>query len=173
MNVIQHPNPALKQHADEVDPTTDSSLLALAKEMAHAMYSSHGIGLAATQIGVLKRVIVYDLDDEAGGLAVLCNPQIVSLGEDTELDDEGCLSFPGISIPVERSTSVVCAGQTLSGAEVSIKAEGLHARLLQHEIDHLNGVLIIDRATPEERRAAMRRYREALDRGAVPGQTTI
>lgn len=173
MDVLAHPNPALKQRAQEVDPASDTSLRSLAIAMAKAMYEAPGIGLAATQVGVLKRVVVYDLDDEGEGLVVLCNPRIVSHGEDTVIDEEGCLSFPGISVPVERSESVVCEAQSLNGTTVTFDASGLHARLLQHEIDHLDGVLIIDRATPEERRAAMRRYREALDKGAVPGQTSI
>jgi peptide deformylase len=173
MDVLAHPNPTLKQRAAEVDPTSDDSLRDLVVSMAKAMYQAPGIGLAATQVGVLKRVVVYDLDDEGGGLTVLCNPRILSYGEESELDDEGCLSFPGIAVPVERATSVVCEAQSLNGETVTFDAAGLHARLLQHEIDHLDGVLIIDRATPDERRAAMRRYREALDQGAVPGQTSI
>lgn len=173
MDVLAHPNPALKQRAEEVDPTSDTSLRSLAISMAKAMYEAPGIGLAATQVGVLKRVVVYDLDEEGEGLVVLCNPHIVSHGEETVVDEEGCLSFPGIAVPVERSETVVCEAQSLDGKTVTFDASGLHARLLQHEIDHLDGVLIIDRATPDERRAAMRRYREALDKGAVPGQTSI
>ena len=173
MDVIAHPNPALGLRAEEVDPSSDSSLTQLATAMARAMYAAPGIGLAATQVGVLKRVIVYDLDEENKGLVALCNPVLVEHSEECEIDEEGCLSLPGISVPVERSLRVTCEAVTLNGTPVRISAEGLHARLLQHEIDHLDGVLIIDRATADERRAALRRYREALEAGAVPGQTSI
>ena len=155
--VLAHPNAALKQRASEVVPERDSDLKALCERMARSMYAAPGIGLAAPQIGVLKRVIVYDLD-EGGGLVALCNPRIVEASEETILDEEGCLSLPGISVPIERAARVVCVGENLEGTKVTIEADELHARLLQHEIDHLDGVLIIDRAAPEERKAALRRY---------------
>ncbi len=173
MDVIAHPNPALAQPASEVDPASDKSLRALAARMARVMYEAPGIGLAATQVGVLKRVIVYDLDDEGRSPVALCNPTIIERSEDCETDDEGCLSLPGITVPVERACRVTCEALSLDGAPVRIDAEGLHARLIQHEIDHLDGRLIIDRATPDERLAALRRYREALEAGAKPGQTSI
>ena len=173
MEVLSHPNAALKQRAEPVDPATDSDLRELCRKMAQAMYDAPGIGLAAPQIGVLKRVIVYDLDEESRGVVALCNPEIIESSEECELDDEGCLSLPGITVPIERSCSVVCEAQTLTGRRVRIEADGLHARLLQHEIDHLDGVLMIDRATPEERKAALRRYLEAQRVGAKSGQTSI
>lgn len=158
MDILAHPNPALKQIAAEVDPKTDRELKKLAKRMAKAMYDAPGIGLAAPQVGVQKRLIVYDLDEH---LVALCNPRIVERSEETEVDEEGCLSLPGISVPVERALAVVCEAQTLDGTHVRIEAEDLHARMLQHETDHLDGILILDRATPEERKAAVRRYNEA------------
>lgn len=173
MEVISHPNPALKQRAEEVDPTNDAGLKDLCKQMARVMYDAPGIGLAATQVGVQKRVIVYDLEEDGPGLVALCNPVIVERSDECEVDEEGCLSLPGISVEVERACTVVCEADSLRGERVRIEAEGLHARLLQHEIDHLDGVLIIDRATPEERKAALKRYREALEMGARPGQTSI
>jgi peptide deformylase len=173
MDVLAHPNPALKQKALPVDPKTDKGLRDLCRSMAQLMYDAPGVGIAAPQVGVLKRVIVYDLSEEKPGAIVLCNPQIVELGEETEVDDEGCLSLPGISVPVERPTTCTCEALTLSGNPVRIEADGFHARLLQHECDHLDGLLIIDRATPEERKAALVRYREAREAGALPGQTSI
>lgn len=174
MNVLAHPSPALAERACEIDPTTDATLLDLIARMAREMYDAPGIGLAAPQIGVLKRVIVYDLDEEGGaGLQVLCNPVIVETSDECEIDDEGCLSLPGISVPVNRACRVRCEALTIDGKPVTVEADGLYARLLQHEIDHLDGVLIIDRADPEERKAALRRYREALEAGARPGQTSI
>jgi peptide deformylase len=173
MDVLTHPNPALGQTAVEVDPKSDKSLNELVTQMARTMYGSSGIGLAATQLGVLKRVIVYDLDDENNGLVALCNPTIVERSEERAADAEGCLSVPGITVEVERSVTVTCTGLTISGQAVTIKADGLHARLLQHEIDHLEGRLILDAATPAERKAALKRYREAVEAGARPGQTSI
>lgn len=175
MDVLCHPNPALKQVALPVDPASERNLKRLCKTMARLMLDAPGIGLAAPQIGVLKRVIVIsaDLEDEDQGVVALCNPQIVDRSEDLELDDEGCLSLPGISVPVERSSAVVCEALTLSGSPLRIEATGMQARLLQHEIDHLDGILILDRATPEERKAALIRYREACESGAKPGQTSL
>ena len=158
MVILAHPNPALRQRAYEVDPTSDRTLKSLVKSMARTMYDAPGVGLAATQVGVHKRIVVFDLED---GLVALCNPEIVELSSETEVDEEGCLSLPGISVPVPRATQCVCAAVDLRGETVSITAEGMLARVLQHEVDHLDGVLIIDRATPEDRLAAVRRYREA------------
>ena len=173
MEVLSHPNAALKQIAAEVDPTSEPDLKDLCKTMAKVMYEAPGVGLAAPQMGVLKRVIVYDIDEEKRGVVALCNPRIVESSDEVETDDEGCLSLPGINVPVERSVRVTCEALTLAGRPVVIDAEGFHARVLQHEIDHLDGVLIIDRATPEERKAALQRYREAVTAGARPGQTSI
>lgn len=172
MDVLAHPNVALKQKADAVDPASDKGLMDLCRAMAQTMYDAPGVGLAAPQVGVLKRVIVYDLEGE-GRVIALCNPQIVEIGDEVEVDDEGCLSLPGISVAVERALNIVCEAQTLKGGTVRIEADGFHARVLQHEIDHLDGVLILDRATPEERKAALRRYREAVEAGAKPGDTSI
>jgi peptide deformylase len=157
MDILEHPNPALKQPAAPVDPVTDAELPRLVRAMVQAMHDAPGVGLAATQVGVQKRVIVFDVDD---AVVALCNPTIVESSEDSEVDDEGCLSLPGITVPVERALSCVCEALDLAGKPVRITAEGFIARVLQHETDHLNGILIIDRASSEERRAAMRRYRE-------------
>jgi peptide deformylase len=157
MRILTYPDPALKQPAVEVDPVNDSTLRDLVTRMARAMYEAEGIGLAATQVGVLKRVIVYDLED---GLHALCNPRILDRSEQAETAEEGCLSVPGISVPVERAASIVCEGLSLDGKRVTIHADGLLARMFQHEIDHLDGVVILDRLSPEERKAALRAYRE-------------
>jgi peptide deformylase len=158
MDILEHPNPALKQHAAEVDPTVDREVVRLVQAMAKAMYDAPGVGLAATQVGVQKRVIVIDVDD---ALMALCNPVIVEASEETAIEDEGCLSLPGITVPVERPARCVCEAMDLKGGAVRIGAEGFLARVLQHETDHLDGILIIDRADPDDRRAAIRAYREA------------
>lgn len=157
MEILAHPSPALKCTTSEVDPANDADLIPLVKTMARAMYAAPGVGLAAPQIGVLKRVIVLDLDD---GLIVMCNPRIVESSAETEVEEEGCLSLPGITVPVERSVNVTCEAINLEGKEVRVEAGDLLARALQHEIDHLDGVLIIDRATPEDRKTALRQYNE-------------
>lgn len=166
MDVLVHPHPALKERALAVDPSTDDDLRSLAKRMAEAMYAAPGIGLAATQLGVQKRMIVYDLED---GLYALCNPTIVERSDETSIEEEGCLSLPGLVVPIERNSSVVCEAVDLDGKTVRMEAEDLLARLLQHEIDHLDGTLIIDRATPDERKAAIRRYNEAREAAAAAG----
>ncbi|MDA3935393.1 MAG: peptide deformylase [Actinomycetota bacterium] len=163
MKILTHPSPVLKLNAHVVEPTQDSELRSLVRRMAQTMYDAPGIGLAAPQVGVQKRVIVYDLDD---GLVALCNPRIVSRSDETEIVDEACLSVPGIVVDVERSLEVTCEALDLDGGPVEITAQGLHARLLLHEIDHLDGVLILDRAAPEERKIATRRYMEAREESA-------
>lgn len=173
MDILCHPNPALASRSEEVDPSNDATLRPLAQRMAKLMYEAPGVGLAAPQVGVLKRVIVFDISDDDSVVTVLCNPKIVEASDERVVEDEGCLSLPGISVPVERSTSVVCEALSLDGKELRIEAEGFAARMLQHETDHLDGVLIIDRATPEERKAALKRYREAVEAGARPGQTGL
>lgn len=157
MDILEHPNPALKQAAAICDPASDRELPRLVKAMVRTMHDAPGVGLAATQVGVQKRVIVFDIDD---AVIALCNPVIVQRSDETELDDEGCLSLPGITVPVERAVSCVCEALDLKGTPVRLEFEGFPARVLQHETDHLDGILIIDRAAPDERRAALRRYRE-------------
>jgi len=160
VNILEHPNPALKQKAVEVSPATDPGIVALVKAMAKMMYDAPGVGLAATQVGVQKRVIVIDVED---GLIALCNPAIIEASEETEIEDEGCLSLPGITVPVERPAACVCEALDIKGNPVRIEADGFLARVLQHETDHLDGLLIIDRADPAERRDAIRRYRDAAE----------
>lgn len=158
MEILTHPNPVLKDRAAEVDVNSDTDLRRLVKTMAAAMYENQGVGLAAPQIGVQKRVIVFDVDD---GLAAICNPVIVDRSDEMVVDEEGCLSVPGISVPVARAESVVCEGQSINGERIVIEASEFVARVLQHEIDHLDGTLILDRLTPEERKAAIRAYNES------------
>lgn len=157
MEVLHHPSPVLKARAREIDPGADASLRDLVRAMAETMYDENGVGLAAPQVGVDKRVIVFDVDDR---LAALCNPVITEFSTDTCVDEEGCLSVPGITVPVERSVRVVCEGQTLEGKHITLEAEDLLARVLQHEIDHLDGVLILDRCPADVRKSIIRTYNE-------------
>ena len=157
VEILSHPHPLLRLNAAEVDPTKDTSLKGLVAQMAHAMYAAPGVGLAATQVGVKKRVVVFDIDET---LVAILNPVITHRSEEVEIEDEGCLSVPGITIPIERAASIVCDALDLSGRPIRFEGEGLLARVLQHEIDHLDGLLILDRAAPDVRRDALRRYRE-------------
>lgn len=158
MELLHHPSPVLKSRAREVEPSNDAGLRDLIRAMAETMYDENGVGLAAPQVGVDKRVIVFDVDDR---LAALCNPVITEFGSETVVDDEGCLSVPGITVPIERSVRVVCAGQTIEGREITLEAEDLLARVIQHEIDHLDGVLILDRCSPDMKKSVIRAYNEA------------
>lgn len=158
MQVLHHPSPALKGRASEIDPQADPALRQLVRTMAETMYDEAGVGLAAPQVGVAKRVIVFDVDDN---LAALCNPVIVEASEETAVDEEGCLSVPGVTVPIERSVRVVCDGQTIEGHPITVEAEDLLARVLQHEIDHLDGILILDRCPADIRKSVIKAYNEA------------
>ncbi len=151
-------DPVLKSCATPVDKF-DESLEHLAEEMLETMREHEGVGLAANQVGRLKRILVAALEDEE---YVIVNPEINESGGESEKDVEGCLSIPEIQVEVERPTQVTVSGQDQSGSPVRLEAEGLLARILQHEMDHLNGVLILDRTDRESRKAAMRELRERL-----------
>jgi len=131
----------------------DDELRSLVERMKLLMVDANGIGLAATQVGVLRRLFVFQNEDEE--VLAVVNPELVELSEETEVADEGCLSIQGISVPVERSLHVTIAGQDENGDDVRYELEGYSARCVQHETDHLDGVLMIDRTTPEARREAL------------------
>jgi peptide deformylase len=157
-------DPVLKSRATPVKEF-DESLEHLAEDMLRVMREAEGVGLAANQIGRLKRIFVAAYREEEEGelqeLAIV-NPVIEERSETTEKDIEGCLSIPETRVEVERSTAVTVSGQDPSGEPVRIEAEGLLARIFQHEIDHLDGVLILDRTDRESRKNAMREMRERM-----------
>ncbi len=156
-------DPVLKQRAKEVGEL-DGSLARLVDTMLETMYDAPGVGLAAPQVGVQKRLFVYDVGD---GPEVLVNPEIVeSSGEWTY--DEGCLSVPGLSFEIERPKLVTIVGVDLHGNEVVVEGDELLGRLFQHELDHLDGVLLLDRLDPDRRRQALRIWRERELAGAPP-----
>ena len=150
--IRQYPDAALKMAARQVDEF-DDELKSLVERMKLLMVDANGIGLAATQVGVLRRLFVFQ-PDEHDVLAVI-NPEIVEQSSETEVADEGCLSIQGITVPVERSLNVVITGLDENGDHVRYDLEGYAARCVQHETDHLDGVLMIDRTTPEARREAL------------------
>jgi peptide deformylase len=150
--IRQYPDPVLRMEGKPVEEF-DEELDRLVERMRALMIDAAGVGLAATQVGVLRRLFVFS----RGGDEVLAvaNPRIVRTGEETETDDEGCLSLQGIAAPVERALSVRLEGRDENGVEVAYDLEGYPARTAQHELDHLDGVLILDRTTPEARREAL------------------
>lgn len=151
-------DPALKARATPVK-YFDESLKRLAQEMMRIMRENEGVGLAANQIGRLQRIFVAAYEDEEFAIV---NPVVEWSSENKEKDIEGCLSLPEVRVEVERPHAVTVSGRDTSGTPVRIRAEGLLARVFQHEIDHLDGVLILDRTDRESRKRAMREIRERL-----------
>jgi peptide deformylase len=159
--IRRYPDPVLRERAHEVEEFSDD-LRALVERMGRVMEDASGVGLAATQLGLLRRVLVFRADED-DDLGVLINPIVVEHSEETTSDGEGCLSLPDVHVPVERFSTIVVEGKDAAGEDVRIEAEGLQSRVIQHEIDHLDGVLIFDRTTPEARREAMRALRPRPD----------
>ncbi len=151
-------DPVLKSRATQVEDF-DGPLARLAEDMLATMREHDGVGLAANQVGRLKRILVAALEDEE---YVIVNPEIEPSSQETAKELEGCLSIPGIQVEIERPTSVCVSGNDTAGSPVHIEASGLLARIFQHEVDHLDGVLILDRTDRESRKAAMREMRERL-----------
>lgn len=151
-------DPVLKTRAAPVE-SFDESLVRLTQDMLATMRDNEGVGLAANQVGRLKRVFVAAIEDEE---YVIVNPVLTDWSETTESVPEGCLSIPGILVDVERPTGVTVSGLDVSGKPLQISASDLLARVLQHEVDHLDGVLILDRTDRPSRKAAMREWRERL-----------
>jgi len=157
--IRQYPDAALKMAARPVEEF-DDDLRRLVDRMKQLMVDANGIGLAATQVGVLQRFFVFQASEDE--TVVLANPQIVERGEVTTVEDEGCLSIQGVLLPVERPAKIAIAGQDEHGAEVRYELEEPDSRVAQHEADHLDGVLILDRTTPEARREALASLRPRI-----------
>ncbi len=153
-------DPVLRAKALPVE-RFDERLADEVERMGALMDDALGVGLAATQVGVLHRLLVYRTDPEQP-LTALANPVLEWQSEETEAAPEGCLSIPGVHVDVERPARVRVSAQDPTGAPLEIEAEGLQARVIQHEVDHLDGVLILDRVSREQRKEAMRAMRQAL-----------
>jgi peptide deformylase len=158
--IRQYPDPALRLRANEVEQF-DQTLERLAERMFGLMHDARGVGLAATQVGVLQRLFVYQAyeDDEARAIV---NPRLTRRSSETEIADEGCLSLQGVLVPVERSVTVTLEGLDLSAQPLRFELDEMAARVVQHELDHLDGVLIIERTDPESRRDALATLRHTL-----------
>ena len=173
LEIVQSPNPLLNEVCEPCD-LNDKSLPKLAKQMAKAMYENNGVGLAAPQVGVLKRLIVVDCDwdEDHKDPLTLVNPELVETWGDPEIAGEGCLSCPGITVPIERNPWARVRFYDFNGDQWEIEGDGLLGRCLQHEIDHLDGITLFERATPRDRIHALTEYEEARKAGAKPGETS-
>ena len=156
--VRKYGDPSLKSRALEVE-RFDDALVEEVRRMGQLMHDALGIGLAATQLGVMHRVLVYRVDPEAP-VAALVNPVLEWKSEDEEALEEGCLSLPTVLVDVDRPIHVRVRAQDEYGEPILIEASGLEARVIQHEMDHLDGVLILDRTSRDQRKQAMRALRE-------------
>jgi len=150
--IRQYGDPSLRLQAHEVSEF-DDDLKRLAERMTGLMHDAQGVGLAATQVGILRRLFVFEPDDD--GPKAIVNPTIDVTAGEREEDSEGCLSLQGVRVPVERPVKVVLQGKDLDGNDVRYELEGYGARIVQHELDHLDGVLIIDRTDEEHRKEAL------------------
>ena len=154
-------DPVLGSRAEEIS-RFDAGLRALASDMLETMDKAGGVGLAANQVGILQRIFVYDCSHTQSGLrGALVNPVWTPVGEQQQTGPEGCLSIPGISAETTRFNQVVVSGQDIEGRPVSMVASGLMARCIQHETDHLDGVLFLQRLEAPVRKEAMRAIRES------------
>ena len=161
--IRQYGDPVLRLRAAEVD-AFDDDLARLVERMKRLMVDANGVGLAANQVGVLRRVFVMQAAADEEPIAIV-NPVLRPREGERELDDEGCLSLQGVLLPVERDIAVVLEGHDPAGEAVRLELEGLPARVAAHELDHLDGLLILDRTRPEHRREALAvlRPRPVLD----------
>jgi peptide deformylase len=159
LNVRQYPDPVLRMQTRDV-AEFDAALKTLVERMTLVMQGASGVGLAAPQVGVLQRVLVHQAEEDADPVA-LVNPRITARSDETDVGEEGCLSLDaaGLTVDVERPTAITVEARTPDGEEVRIEAEGLAARVIQHEVDHLDGVLILDRAPADQRRSALAQLR--------------
>ena len=157
-HVRQYGDPVLRMRANEVD-VFDEELEHLSERMIGLMHDADGVGLAATQVGILRRLFVFSDGEEDH---VIVNPVLTVRGSETETDEEGCLSLGPVRMPVERALEVTLDAVDVHGAPVHLELEGMPARVVQHELDHLDGKLIIDRTDPESRREAMAQLRPRL-----------
>ena len=156
--IRQYGDPVLRMRANEVD-AYDEELARLTERMIGVMHDAEGVGLAATQVGILRRLFVFHDGDED---RVIVNPVLTVRGSESEVDEEGCLSLGPIRMPVERAVEVTLDGFDADGKAVHLELEGMSARVVQHELDHLDGKMIIDRTDPESRREAMAQLRPRL-----------
>ncbi len=170
LKIVLSPDPGLRSVCEPCE-VGDRSLKKLSKQMLNTMYANYGCGLAAPQIGLNKRFVVIDCGDEEGNPEpyILVNPEIVELKGEPVTETEGCLSLPGISVPITRQPWVRVRYFDLDGKECYVESDGLLGRCLQHELDHLDGKTLFESCSPIDRIKALSDYHAALERGAKPG----
>ena len=161
VHVRKFGDPVLRSRALPIE-RFDSALADEIRRMGELMHDAYGIGLAATQVGVMHRVLVHRVEPDAE-IAALVNPELEWASDDKEVMEEGCLSLPAVAVEVERPVHVRVRAQDERGEPMLVEASGLEARVIQHEMDHLDGVLILDRTPKDQRKEAMRALREALE----------
>jgi len=154
MSIRTFGDPVLRRTAEPVE-TINDEIRQICERMVEAMLRANGVGLAAPQIGISKQIIVLDVE---GDFHVLINPELVSVGGDSETLTEGCLSVPGPHAEVTRHERATVAGTTLDGERIEITGEGMLARAIQHEIDHLNGRLFLDHLSPARRKSVIKEF---------------
>ena len=150
--IRQYGDPALRLQAGNVEEF-DDDLRRLVERMISLMHDAQGVGLAATQVGILRRLFVFEAGDE--GPRAIVNPVVVERGEESMTEEEGCLSLQGVRVPVERVNHIVLEGKDPNGEDMRVELDEYGARVVQHELDHLDGVLIIDRTDREHRKEAL------------------
>ena len=158
--IRQYPDVVLRMRAREVE-RFDADLARLAERMADLMHDARGVGLAATQVGVLQRLFVFHPADSEEVVTIV-NPTITERTDEVELADEGCLSLQGVLVPVERAIGVTIEGQDVHGEPLRLELEEMDARVVQHELDHLDGVLMLERTDDESRREALATLRRTI-----------
>ena len=156
MKILTYPHPTLRKKA-AVIKVFNKELANIARKMFQFMYKLNGVGLAATQVGLPYSIAVINPTRKAADEIVLINPRFIKTSRETVTEDEGCLSVPGLSARVKRHLGVTCEYYNLKGEQVILEARELLARILQHETDHLNGILFIDRLSAEERKSALQK----------------
>jgi len=166
LDILIYPDPRLRDVGEPVEQV-DDEVRQLVEDMAETMYDAPGVGLAAIQVGIKKRVFIIDIadEDEPSNLQVFINPEILSR-EGTQTWREGCLSFPDISEEIKRAKRVKVRALNLDGAQFELEADGLLAVALQHENDHLDGVLMVDHVSPLKRRLIGRKLAKRQDRAS-------
>jgi peptide deformylase len=164
LEIVTYPNPVLTRRAEEVEKV-DGTIRKLISDMVDTMYANDGIGLAAPQVGVSKRVVVVDvrLYEQSSSLISIVNPEVVAEGEEV-IHEEGCLSVPECVEGIKRKTWIKVRGLNERGREIEVEGEGMLAIALQHEIDHLNGKVILDRMSRVKRDLYKKRLQKAKDR---------
>ena len=161
--IRQYPDTALRLRANEVSEF-DETLARLARRLADLMRDARGVGLAATQVGVLQRMFVFQREEDDDATAVV-NPTLTERSSQTDVHEEGCLSLQGVLVPVERSVAVTLEGHDVTGSPLRLRLDDIDARVVQHELDHLDGVLMLERTDPESRREALATLRRGLRGG--------